>query len=96
MKSYRRIETEDYADSVLEPIYDSVAGTYRWTDPARGGGEEPDCLGYKKTGANEYTVYFYHSLDRYTYVNCTYNDTVKISSIKKYCDTAPSDLIKFN
>lgn len=82
-------------DGTMVNVYDSVSNTYSYEQGAFGGGGSPDYLGYKKISDTEYAVYINDtSYDYVKVINCTYTDTVKISSIYAI-STAPSGLIKF-
>ena len=75
-------------------VYDSATNTYSYEDPNAGGGGIDEYLGYKKISETEYTVYG-KTWDCVMVINCTYTDTVKISSIYT-TSSAPSGLTKFN
>ena len=82
-------------DGTMVSLYDSATNTYSYSQGAFGGGNPPDYLGYKKISDTEYAVYINDtSYDYVKVINCTYTDTVKISSIYAI-SSAPSDLTKF-
>lgn len=79
----------------LANVYDSATNTYSYEQGAFGGGASPQYLGYRKISDTEYAVYINDtSYDYVKVINCTYTNTVKISSIFAV-NSAPADITRF-
>lgn len=81
LQTFEQYENGEIGQSKLTTIYDSATNTYSWQSSAGGGGN-PELLGYKKISDIEYIAYLGWEEDILYTAKCTYNDTVKISSIE--------------